>query len=119
MLNVSLATVLRADSGGRSDEPGDHTERRLLGRDELLGADGASAVDDDDLYLFPEERVLVLLDDRDGRMWQGDVVDETGFSKATVSKLLTAMEADGTIARHWEDGAKVVTLPGMGPESID
>lgn len=117
MLNVSLATVFRADSGGRSDEPGDHTERRLLGRDELLGADGASA--GDDVYLFPEERVLVLLDDRDGRMWQGDVVDETGFSKATVSKLLTAMEADGTIARHWENGAKVVTLPAMGPESID
>lgn len=118
MLNVSLATVLRSDSGGRSDETGDHTERRLLGRDELLDADGVSAVDDD-VYLFPEERVLVLLDDREGRMWQGDVVDETGFSKATVSKLLTAMEADGTIARHWENGAKVVTLPGMGPESID
>lgn len=118
MLNVSLATVLRSDSGGPSDESGDHTGSRLLGRDELLGADGASAVDDD-VYLFPEERVLVLLDDRDGRMWQGDVVDETDFSKATVSRLLTAMETDGTISRHWRYGAKVVTLPGMGPESID
>lgn len=119
MLNISLATVLRPDPGGPSDEPGGrHDGSRVLGRDELRETDGPSAVEDD-VYLFPEERVLVLLDERDGRVWQGDVVDETGFSKAKVSKLLTEMEDDGEISRYWKDGKKVVTFPGVGPESID
>lgn len=119
MLNISLATVLRSDPGAPSDEPaGRHAESKVLGRDELRDTDGPSAVADD-MYLFPDERVLVLLDERNGRVWQGDVVDETGFSKAKVSKLLTEMEDDGEISRYWKDGKKVVTLPGMGPESLD
>lgn len=115
MLNLSLAAVFASGSGGSTGVAGERTaERSLLGRDELLGTDGPAA---DDLYLFPEERVLVLLDEHDGRMWQGDVVEETGFSKATVSRLLTAMEDDGEITRYWKGGKKVVTLPGRGPAS--
>lgn len=115
MLNISLAAVFASDTGGTTEEAGDRTgESRVLGRDDLLGSDGPST---DDLYLFPEEQVLVLLDEHDGRMWQGDVVQETGFSKAKVSRLLTAMEDDGEITRYWKSGKKVVTLPGKGPES--
>lgn len=114
MLNISLGAVFASGAGGAGDEAGERSaESTVLGRDELLGTDDPST---DDLYLFPEERVLVLLDEHDGRMWQGDVVEATGFSKAKVSRLLTAMEDDGVIARYWKGGKKVVTLPEEGPE---
>lgn len=119
MLNVSLAAVLSPVGDAPSDEAaGGDAESRVLGRDELLGDDGPSAVDDE-VYLFPAERVLVLLDEHDGRMWQGEVVEETGFSKAKVSKLLSEMEADGDVDRHWKDGKKVVTLPDSATASIE
>lgn len=115
MLNISLAAVLSSDSGAGSGEPGQrNSESKVLSRDELLGEDGPST--DDEMYLFPEERVLVLLDEYDGRMWQGEVVEETGFSKAKVSKLLTSMEDDGDVDRYWKNGKKVVTLPGLAPD---
>lgn len=119
MLNVSLAAALNSDPDPDPD-PDESSDKgsgsRVLSRSGLPGADPLPE-DLDDTYLFPEERVLVLLEEHDGRMWQGEVVAETGFSKAKVSKLLTAMEDDGDVVRHWEGGKKVVTLPEVDPEA--
>lgn len=118
MLNLSLTAVLSPASDPATNEPSDErSESKILSRDELVGEEGPSE-EVDEIYLFPEERVLLLLEQNDGRMWQGQVVDETGFSKAKVSKLLSKMENDGDVTRYWKGGKKVVTLPELGPDSI-
>lgn len=78
------------------------------------GSDGGQT--DDVPLLPPEERVLTLLDDYHGRMWQQDVVEETGYSEGRVSEVLSGMEADDQVTRYWKDGKKVVTLPEDRPE---
>lgn len=65
-----------------------------------------------------EATVKALLDERGGRMFQQDVVDNTDYSAATVSRLLTEMEADGQITRYRKDRRKVVAYPDLGPETV-
>lgn len=64
----------------------------------------------------PEDRVLELLEERGGRMWQQSIVAETGYSEPHVSRLLCRMEDDDLVERRWIRGQKVVVLDG---ESID
>lgn len=80
------------------------------------GTDSNGASVDDFLLLPPEERVLTLLDEYGGRMWQQDVVDETGYSAGRVSEVLSEMETDDRVTRYWKNGKKVVTLPDACPE---
>lgn len=80
------------------------------------GTDSNGASVDDFLLLPPEERVLTLLDEYGGRMWQQDVVDETGYSAGRVSEVLSGMESDDQVTRYWKSGKKVVTLPDSCPE---
>lgn len=65
------------------------------------------------------EPVLALLDANGGRVWQQDVVGELDCSAATVSRLLSGMEADDEITRYWKHGRKVVAFPTLGPEGED
>lgn len=99
-LPSSIDTFALADSGDRADA--DSTDGRP--------ADGP-------LLKPPDERVLELLDDHGGRMWQQEVVAETGYSEGRVSKLLCELEADDRVSRHWKDGQKVVTLPDYRSET--
>ena len=69
----------------------------------------------------PSERsdeavVWALVADHGGRMFQGDVVEGTEFSAATVSRLLNAMEADDRVVRYRKGKRKVVVLPELHPE---
>lgn len=80
------------------------------------GTDSNGTSVDDFLLLPPEERVLTLLDEYGGRMWQQDVVDETGYSAGRVSEVLSEMETDDQVTRYWKNGKKVVTLPDSCPE---
>lgn len=70
---------------------------------------------DEELFLEPDERVLVLLSEHDGRMLQQDVVEGTGYSPARVSELLGELEDEGRVNRYWKEGQKVVTFPELGP----
>lgn len=63
-----------------------------------------------------EAVVRDLVADHGGRMFQGDVVEGTEFSAATVSRLLNAMEADDRIVRYRKGKRKVVVLPELHPE---
>jgi DNA-binding MarR family transcriptional regulator len=71
-----------------------------------------------------EQRVLRLLDEHDRQIRQSDIVEETSWSKAKVSRVLSQMEADDEIIKidigrenvvlHPEDvpsGAKVESEP--------
>ena len=99
-LPPSIDTIAPVDAGDRDDS------RR---------PDGRPA---DEVRLQPpDERVLELVDEHGGRMWQQEVVAETGYSEGRVSKLLCELEADDRVTRYWKDGQKVVTLPEYLSES--
>ncbi|QLD89542.1 hypothetical protein HWV07_11065 [Natronomonas salina] len=65
-----------------------------------------------------EEQILTLLDAHEGRMWQQDVVTETGFSPAKVSRDLSELEADGQIARVRKGRQKIVVDPERLPGAL-
>lgn len=65
---------------------------------------------DGDSIGTPEEHIIELLDDNGGRMWQQGIVSETGYSEATVSRLLCKLEKGDIVTRHWRGGEKVVIL---------
>lgn len=63
-----------------------------------------------------EAVVRDLVADHGGRMFQGDVVEGTEFSAATVSRLLNDLEADDRVVRYRKGKRKVVVLPELHPE---
>ena len=63
-------------------------------------ANGSEPDTEEDLELLSdEERVERLLDSHGGRMRQGTIVTETGWSDAKVSQLLSAMADDGRVEK--------------------
>lgn len=93
---VELFPLLR--SGDAGDDPGGSPPAKS----EVRAETGKSA----------SEYVAGLVRESGGRMRQGSVVEETGWSKATVSRLLTEMEAAGEVERMKVGREKVVCLPG-------
>lgn len=94
-----------------------HAERAQSRREETTsdihdherGVESSIENRDDDFHLLPpDERVLTLLEEHGGRMWQQDVIAETGYSQGRVSKLLSEMEDEGHVNRYWKRGEKVV-----------
>lgn len=77
-----------------SDEPGNSSE--AVSWTPPMTADDAETTTADQAYdedraLTDEERVVQLLSAHEGRMKQSRIVDETDWSKAKVSRLLSAM----------------------------
>lgn len=72
--------------------------------------------DQDDLADFElvsdDRRVLSLLAERDGRMRQSEVVEETDWSKSKASRILSRMEDEELISRIRIGRENVVTRPG-------
>lgn len=98
-----------------------------VNRDAILSDDGEedaepsspaanSEPDEPAELLSDRERILQLLDTYDGQVKQSAIVEETGWSKATVSRKLTAMEEDGEINRFRIGRENVVT---RGEEPAD
>ena len=61
--------------------------------------DGGSGSEEDLELLSDEERVERLLNEHGGRMRQGTIVEETGWSDAKVSQLLSAMADGGRVEK--------------------
>lgn len=61
--------------------------------------------------LTSREGVLVALERRGGRARQCDLVEATPWSKSTVSRALSRLEASGEVERHKVGREKIVTLP--------
>lgn len=65
-----------------------------------------------------QDRVLQLLEEHDGIIYQSEFVDATGWSKTKVSRILSEMESDGSINRYQIGREKVVCLPGHDPDFV-
>ncbi len=71
----------------------------------------------DDRDLLPDEAyVESILDERGGRMKQGQIVDTTEWSKAKVSRLLSAMDDEGRIVKIQIGRENLICLAGEEPE---
>ncbi|MFC7176811.1 helix-turn-helix transcriptional regulator [Halosegnis marinus] len=62
--------------------------------------------------LSDEERVEYLLERNGGRMKQATIVEETGWSNAKVSQLLSAMDEAGRVNKLRIGRENLISLPG-------
>ncbi|AEH36450.1 hypothetical protein Halxa_1822 [Halopiger xanaduensis SH-6] len=77
---------------------------------------------DDDIdpeLLSDEERVQRMLKRNGGRMKQAAIVNETGWSNAKVSQLLSQMDDDGEIEKLRIGRENLITLPEVDPTEVD
>ena len=74
-----------------------------------------AAADDeptDTELLSDEERVIRLLEANDGRMKQAKIVEETRWSNAKVSQLLSGMAEEGRVEKLRLGRENIISLPG-------
>ena len=86
------------------------------------GASGAEAglPDEQDIELLSdEERVERLLERNGGRMKQAKIVEETDWSNAKVSQLLSSMAETGRIEKLRIGRENLISLPGEGIDDIE
>ncbi|MFC6797995.1 helix-turn-helix transcriptional regulator [Haladaptatus sp. GCM10026878] len=69
--------------------------------------------------LTPEELVLELVEENDGRMPQKEVVSLVGWSDATVSRLLQDMEKSKLLNRFRLGREKIICKPELSPGGFD
>ncbi|MDY6818423.1 MAG: binary toxin-like calcium binding domain-containing protein [Halobacteriales archaeon] len=66
--------------------------------------------------LTNEDRVVALLEDHGGRLEQSEIVEETEWSKATVSRILSRMEEAEQIEKISVGRGNIIALPDAAPE---
>ena len=82
--------------------------------DATVGSDEEPETPDADLSLLADdERVLRLLERNGGRMRQADIVEETGWSDAKVSQLLSSMADDDAITKLRIGRENLISLPDV------
>lgn len=69
--------------------------------------------------LSDEERVERLLEENGGRMKQGNIVSETGWSNAKVSQLLSAMDEDERVDKLRIGRENLISLPDQDVTDIE
>jgi hypothetical protein len=123
-LVVAAAAVL-ARSGWRDRlaERTDETPTTTEQPPESGPASSASTQDeqtaDEAELLSDEERVERLLEEHGGRVKQAEVVEQTDWSDAKVSQLLSSMEEEGRINKLRIGRENLITLPGVDPMDTD
>lgn len=93
------------DAGAGSVADGDSEETQASGADEPLLSD--------------EERILRLLEGNGGRMKQVNIVNETDWSNAKVSQLLSEMESKDVIDKLRIGRENLISLPGESPDDTE
>ncbi|QLG29049.1 MarR family transcriptional regulator [Halorarum halophilum] len=69
--------------------------------------------------LSNEDAVLAVLRRNGGRVRQSDLVEETGWSKSKVSRVLSRMDDAGRVTKINVGRGNVITLPGEEPDGAD
>lgn len=109
----SGGAVETGESGGSGGTPaGDSAGGTAAGNTE--STDPAT-----DELLTDEDRVEALLAEYGGRMKQGDVVDELGWSKSKTSRVLSAMAEDDRIRKLRIGRENLIEKPDDGSDSDD
>jgi len=67
-------------------------------------------------FLSKDEQVRRLLEEHGGKMHQSDMVEETGWSKSTVSRVLARMEEEDEVVKIDIGKGNLVTIPDELPE---
>ncbi|GAA0648479.1 helix-turn-helix transcriptional regulator [Salarchaeum japonicum] len=95
------------------DAPGDDATDAAGATDAESEADEAAAEE----LLSDEERVERLLEEHGGRMKQAKIVEETRWSNAKVSQLLSSMAEEGRVEKLRIGRENLISLPGENDES--
>jgi hypothetical protein len=66
--------------------------------------------------LTREDEILTILEEAGGRLEQSTIVSETGWSKATVSRVLSSMADEGQVTKISLGRRNLITLPGHEPD---
>jgi len=82
--------------------------------DDTDSADSDEGVDE--TLLSDAERVERLLEQNGGRMKQANIVDETGWSNAKVSQLLSTMTDEGQVEKLRIGRENLISLPDEGDD---
>ena len=69
-------------------------------------------------FLSNEDCILSLLADHEGKVEQATIVEETGWSKSKVSRVLSQMEDDELIVKIDVGRGNLVTDPELVPEGV-
>ena len=64
----------------------------------------------------PEDKVIELLEQRDGVAWQGEVAELLEWSPSKTSRVLSRMEDDTMLNRYRIGRKKIACLPGEVPD---
>jgi uncharacterized membrane protein len=80
--------------------------------------DADPGVDEDeaDAPLTDRDRILQLLDEAGGQLKQTRIVEETDWSKAKVSRVLSSMEEDGDISKIRIGRENLICIKGSEPD---
>lgn len=107
-LSVSYLYVRRNNPLGRADRGDPSDEEEAVAGTESDADEGAPTPEP---LLSDEEQVLQLLRENDGRMKQVAIVNETNWSNAKVSQLLSEMDAAGKIEKLRIGRENLISLP--------
>ncbi|NHN46237.1 helix-turn-helix domain-containing protein [Halostella sp. JP-L12] len=91
--------------------------RRRTGEEGTVEAAETAPEAADEPLLTDEQRVIQLLEENGGRMKQAAIVNETEWSKAKVSRLLSDMVDEGKIEKLSIGRENIIHLEGHGPEA--
>jgi hypothetical protein len=112
--------VTSGDGGGPptgdGPAPAVESESESTDADETDEEDETEAEGVDLELLSDDERVERLLERNGGRMKQAAIVDETGWSDAKVSQLLSSMADDGRVEKLRLGRENLISLPDDGDE---
>ncbi|WP_416841697.1 MarR family transcriptional regulator [Haloferax sp. DFSO52] len=106
-LSKPAADAGEGDDDGRTAETDRLTE---FDRDELLSSSQPTLTD--------EDKVIQLLREDDGWVYQSDIVENTNWSKSKVSRLLSRMADEGKIEKISVGRQNVVAEDGSMPEGF-
>ena len=130
--SAQVSTEPADDSGGEAAEPASsastaagETAGATAGAAAESDEDSAEADDEapddgiDEELLSDEERVERLIEQNGGRMKQAAIVQETGWSNAKVSQLLSAMDEDGRIDKLRIGRENLISFPDEDVADLD
>ncbi|QIB74017.1 helix-turn-helix domain-containing protein [Halogeometricum borinquense] len=115
---VDQATAVSDTTGTNTSETASEPGPEPAGYDAPTTAGAKGGADDTeyDEPLTREDEIIAILEEAGGRLEQSTIVSETGWSKATVSRVLSSMADEGRVTKISLGRRNLITLPGYEPD---